>query len=62
MVNVGDEVIAERISARQLIQVYISANAYVHTYMVSHFRNVMSHALFPQVLFRNVIGHDSTRH
>ena len=48
-------VIAERNSTSQLIWVYISANVYIHMYVVSRFRNVISHDLFPQVMFRNVI-------
>ena len=41
--------VVEHISTRQLILVHISAHAYVRTYMyvVSRFRNVISHAQFP---------------
>ena len=38
--------IAKCISVRQLIQVHI---VYIHTYMVSHFRNVISHVQFSEV-------------
>ena len=52
--------VAECIRAWQLILVDISAYAYIHTYVVSCFRNVISCVQFPGVTFRNVICTVST--
>ena len=49
--------VAERISARQLIRVHISANTYVRTYVKSRLRISLVTLKLPGVTLRNAISH-----
>ena len=50
-------IVAERISARQLIRVHISANTYVRTYVKSRLRISLVTLKLPGVTLRNAISH-----